>query len=81
MTSSPTGRSINHAQKCMHSQVVSTALVWYKLPWGDRIDLNLNGSYASSKPNESFSLNRNEYFKTGEKDLRNYYNDSRSNTI
>ena len=27
----------------------------------------------------SFSLNRNEYFKTGEKDLRNYYNDSRSN--
>lgn len=75
-----TNRSLYQSRSKEHAFTGSqTAMVWYKLPWGDRIDLNLNGSYASSKPNESFSLNRNEYFKTGEKDLRNYYNDSRSN--
>lgn len=75
-----TNRSLYQSRSKVHAFTGSqTALVWYKLPWGDRIELDLNGSYASSKPNESFSLNRNEYFKTGEKDLRNYYNDSRSN--
>lgn len=75
-----TNRSLYQSRSKVHAFTGSqTALVWYKLPWGDRIELDLNGSYVSSKPNESFSLNRNEYFKTGEKDLRNYYNDSRSN--
>ncbi|MGO5087907.1 hypothetical protein ACTQ43_00005, partial [Segatella copri] len=75
-----TNRSLYQSRSKVHAFTGSQrALAWYKLPWGDRIELILNGSYASSKPNESFSLNRNEYFKTGEKDLRNYYNDSRSN--
>lgn len=76
-----TNRSLYQSRSKVHAFTGSQrALAWYKLPWGDRIELILNGSYASSKPNESFSLNRNEYFKTGEKDLRNYYNDSRSNS-
>lgn len=76
-----TNRSLYQSRSKVHAFTGSQqALAWYKLPWGDRIELNLSGSYSSSKPNESFSLNRNEYFKTGEKDLRNYYNDSRSNT-
>ena len=75
-----TNRSLYQSRSKVHAFTGSQqALAWYKLPWGDRIELNLSGSYSSSKPNESFSLNRNEYFKTGEKDLRNYYNDSRSN--
>lgn len=75
-----TNRSLYQSRSKVHAFTGSQrVLAWYKLPWGDRIELILNGSYASSKPNESFSLNRNEYFKTGEKDLRNYYNDSRSN--
>lgn len=76
-----TNRSLYQSRSKVHAFTGSQqALAWYKLPWGDRIELNLSGSYSSSKPNETFSLNRNEYFKTGEKDLRNYYNDSRSNT-
>jgi len=76
-----TNRSLYQSRSKVHAFTGSQqALAWYKLPWGDRIELNLSGSYSSSKPNESFSLNRNEYFKTGEKDLRNYYNDSRSNS-
>ena len=76
-----TNRSLYQSRSKEHAFTASeTAVVWYKLPWGDRITLDMYGKYASSKPNESFSLNRNEYFKTGEKDLRNYYNDSRSNS-
>ena len=76
-----TNRSLYQSRSKVHAFTGSQqALAWYKLPWGDRIELNLSGSYSSSKPNETFSLNRNEYFKTGEKDLRNYYNDSRSNS-
>lgn len=64
-----TNRSLYQSRSKEHAFTASeTAVVWYKLPWGDRITLDMYGKYASSKPNESFSLNRNEYFKTGEKD-------------
>ena len=76
-----TNRSLYQSRSKVHAFTGSQqALAWYKLPWGDRITLGMSGKYTSSKPNESFSLNRNEYFKTGEKDLRNYYNDSRQNS-
>lgn len=75
-----TNRSLNRSCSKTRTFNMSHELTaWHKLPWGDRLELTLSGSYNNSNPSESFSLSRNEYFKTGDKELRNYYNDSKSN--
>ena len=76
-----TNRSLNRSRSEVSMLNVSNDLMtWHKLAWGDRIEMYINGTYSNSKPNESFSLSRNDYFKTGDKDLRNYYNDRKSNS-
>ena len=56
--------------------------VWayYKLPWGDGIEANLEGTYNLSKPSDSHKLTSNEYMLTGERDTRNIYSDRHSNS-
>ena len=55
------------------------AIGWFKkLPWGDNVNVNLAGSYNSSKPSESFRQNETFYAQTGASDFRNYYNDTHS---
>ena len=53
---------------------------FYKLPWGDRIELNFDGAYSQSKPNDSHSLTRNEYMKTQEDDARHVFADRHANS-
>ena len=58
----------------------SECMVWKNLPWGDRLELQASGHYTNTKPNESFSLNRNDYFRTGTNDLRNIYSDNHNSS-
>ncbi len=54
-------------------------LEWFKkLPWGDNISVEANGSYTSTKPSESFSYNITNFMQTGQSDLRRYYTDNQS---
>ena len=53
---------------------------FYKLPWGDRLEININGTYSLSKPSDSHTMTRNDYMKTGESDTRNVYSDRHNNT-
>lgn len=53
---------------------------FYKLPWGDRIELNFDGSYNHSKPNDSHNLTRNEYMKTQAADARHVFADRHANS-
>ena len=46
---------------------------FYKLPWGDRLEININGTYSLAKPSDSHTMTRNDYMKTGESDTRNVY--------
>lgn len=55
-------------------------LFGFKFPWGDMIGFNLNGSYASNKPQDCFSLTDNEYLRENKNDLRRVYADSHNNT-
>ena len=52
----------------------------FVLPWGDRLGFNLNGSYTSNKPQDSFSLSNNEYLRENKNDLRRVYADSHNNS-
>lgn len=52
---------------------------FYKLPWGDRLEININGTYSLSKPSDSHTMTRNDYMKTGESDTRNVYSDHHNN--
>ena len=53
---------------------------FYQLPWGDRIELNFDGAYSQSKPNDSHSLTRNEYMKTQDDDARHVFADRHANS-
>ena len=53
---------------------------FYKLPWGDRLEINIDGAYSLSKPSDSHTMTRNDYMKTGESDTRNVYSDRHNNT-
>lgn len=50
------------------------------MPWGDRIELNFDGSYNQSKPNDSHNLTRNEYMKTQAADARHVFADRHANS-
>ena len=52
----------------------------FKLPWGDILGFNLNGSYTSNKPQDRFSLSDNEYLRENKNDLRRVYADSHNNS-
>lgn len=52
---------------------------FYKLPWGDRLEINIDGAYSLSKPSDSHTMTRNDYVKTGESDTRNVYSDRHAN--
>ena len=58
----------------------SECMAWQNLPWGDRLELHASGHYTNTKPSESFSLNRNDYFKTGTNDLRDIYSDNHNSS-
>lgn len=76
-----TNRSLNRSMSKGRTLGINSELeTWHKLAWGDRIEMSVNVNYKNSNPNESFSLSRNDYFKTDDKDLRNYYNDRRTNS-
>ena len=52
----------------------------FVLPWGDMLGFNLNGTYTSNKPQDSFSLSNNEYLRENKNDLRRVYADSHNNS-
>ena len=75
-----TNRSLGRTRsKTSSLNLFNNIMAWHKLPWGDRIELSLNNVYTRAKPSESFALSRNEYFKTGGKDLRDIYSDNNNN--
>lgn len=48
----------------------------FKMPWGDELEMQLNGSMGRSWNNHSFSQNSYTFYNTGVIDQRNQYNDS-----
>lgn len=49
-----------------------------KMPWGDILSVNLNGSYDKQTVGKSFSRNKTEFLQDGSVDFRNEYQPSPS---
>ena len=78
---SPTNRSQTISLTKFRTTSVNENLMFgFVLPWGDMLGFNLNGSYTSNKPQDSFSLSNNEYLRENKNDLRRVYADSHSNS-
>lgn len=78
---SPTNRSQTISlTKFRTTSVNENFMFGFKLPWGDILGFNLNGSYTSNKPQDSFSLSNNEYLRENKNDLRRVYADSHNNS-
>ena len=78
---SPTNRSQTISLTKFRTTSVNENLMFgFVLPWGDRLGFNLNGSYTSNKPQDSFSLSNNEYLRENKNDLRRVYADSHNNS-
>ncbi|WP_337395786.1 outer membrane beta-barrel protein [Prevotella sp.] len=78
---SPTNRSQTISLTKFRTTSVNENLMFgFVLPWGDMLGFNLNGSYTSNKPQDSFSLSNNEYLRENKNDLRRVYADSHNNS-
>lgn len=78
---SPTNRSQTISlTKFRTTSINENFMFGFKLPWGDILGFNLNGSYTSNKPQDRFSLSDNEYLRENKNDLRRVYADSHSNS-
>ena len=78
---SPTNRSQTISLTKFRTTSVNENLMFgFVLPWGDMLGFNLNGSYTSNKPQDSFSLSNNEYLHENKNDLRRVYADSHNNS-
>ena len=53
---------------------------FYKLPWGDLLHFDLDGTYNFTKPSDTYSLSANEYMKEGTTDVRNIYTDGHTSS-
>ncbi|WP_308267048.1 outer membrane beta-barrel protein, partial [Prevotella sp.] len=77
----PTNRSQTISLTKFRTTSVNENLMFgFVLPWGDMLGFNLNGSYTSNKPQDSFSLSNNEYLRENKNDLRRVYADSHNNS-
>lgn len=78
---SPTNRSQTISlTKFRTTSINENFMFGFKLPWGDILGFNLNGSYTSNKPQDRFSLSDNEYLRENKNDLRRVYADSHNNS-
>ena len=58
---------------------LNTHLAWVKkFEWGDYFAINVQGAYNRQKPSENFSRQDTYYAQNGQKDLRDYYADTHS---
>ena len=72
-----TNRSLAYSRSKTRSlNLTGILMMWYKLPWGDRLELDSRAFYNNYKPSDAFGMSRNEYMKTGGSDLRNLYTDT-----
>lgn len=78
---SPTNRSQTISLTKFRTTTINENFMFgFVLPWGDMLSFNLNGSYTSNKPQDSFSLSNNEYLRENKNDLRRVYADSHNNS-
>ena len=75
--------SVNHTvSRYMNKQnrlgLSMTNLIEFKLPWGDQLELQMNGYLSRQWNNVSFSQNRYTLYNTGTVDQRNQYGDGPS---
>ncbi len=75
-----TNRSLGYAfSKTRKLNIGNDLSVWTLLPWGDRIGIKVSAQYDNTKPSDNYTLNRNEYVKASDRDMRNLYCDSHNN--
>lgn len=76
---------MNHSTRLNKSNMkqfrIMNMLSWYKnFSSGDYLSFSLNTVYDTSKPNESFGMNKTTFTATGEDDLRNSYADNHTSS-